>query len=92
MHKHRKEKMIELTVFCSENELLQLTGASDSKELWEAGFDLDDWDFGFATKDNLDEDNNGDWYLKNWIKDEMMRCSDYEHYYYKGKHYYIAYH
>lgn len=45
--------MIQLTWFESEKDLQALTGL-DHDELWDAGFDLDDWDFGFVTDSILD--------------------------------------
>ena len=43
LNKYRKS----LTYFETEEELTKMTGLSH-EELWENGFDLDDWDFGFA--------------------------------------------
>lgn len=40
--------VIKLTVFETEEELKELTGLSH-KELWEVGFNLDDWDIGFQS-------------------------------------------
>lgn len=40
--------MIELKMFNTEKELSILTGL-DHEELWDAGFNLDDWDVGFQT-------------------------------------------
>lgn len=43
LNKYRKS----LTYFETEEELTKMTGLSHD-ELWKNGFDLDDWDFGFA--------------------------------------------
>ena len=49
--------MYNLTMFNTEEELCELTGLSSDnycKALWEAGFDLDDWDVGFCSEEPLD--------------------------------------
>ena len=39
--------MYKIVMFDTVEELLELTGDKDEKELWKAGFNLDDWDAGF---------------------------------------------
>lgn len=41
--------MTELTAFRTEDDLLKLTGLATRDELWDVGFNLDDWDIGFQT-------------------------------------------
>ena len=43
--------MIKITIFESEEELTELTGY-EHYDLWEHGFDLDDWDWGIAIDTN----------------------------------------
>ena len=47
--------IIDLTYFTEEEELEELTGLNRD-QLWDAGFDLDDWDFGFRTKTKIHKD------------------------------------
>lgn len=54
-----------LEYFETESELEDLTGAT-SRELWDAGFNLDDMDWGFRIKGHIAEkmvDENGDEYM-----------------------------
>lgn len=89
--------MVNLTWFESEQDLQKLTGL-DHNGLWDAGFDLDDWDFGFVTDEKLRLDvydycdyNCGYYYL---IKQLVMNnfaleptCTEYN-----GRYYYMCYH
>lgn len=89
--------MVNLTWFESEKDLQELTGL-DHDGLWDAGFDLDDWDFGFVTDEKLRLDvydygdyNCGYYYL---IKPLVMNnfafeptCTEYN-----GRYYYMCYH
>ena len=83
-----------VTFFETEGELLQLTGLPDRDALWDADFNLDDWDFGFVS----DEYWNEDWddvhpYYEYWLLTRMdNHCVGYEHTEYNGKHYYLLYH
>lgn len=79
-------------------ELTGLPGDDHDAALWEAGFNLDDWDFGFASRDEFSEE--GWWqneqdhhYYEYWLLSNMERyCVGYEHTEYKGWHYYMVYH
>lgn len=49
--------MINLVMFNTVEDLAKLTGLSTdnhNQALWDAGFDLDDWDIGFQTDGPLD--------------------------------------
>ena len=80
--------------FSTEEELLQLTGLIQRKDLWDVGFDLDDWDFGFVSDTEWTEDcNKKHPYYEYWILNRMDRQGvGYEHVEHNGKHYYMSYH
>jgi hypothetical protein len=84
-----------ITFFGNTEELLELTGLPDAKELWTAGFDLDDMDFGFVSDS---EWTDGWWvgeasYYEHWLLNRMESyCVGYQHFEYNSKHYYILYH
>jgi len=78
--------MTKITIFETEKELSELTGLTH-EELWDAGFNLDDWDWGFRTK-NKD---------LTWPEERIVECMDnyccgYECVEYNGYYYYIQYH
>ena len=79
-------------------ELRELTGLpSDDhdKALWDAGFDLDDWNFGFVSDTEWSEEYGfpGVSYYEYWLLDRMANwCVGYQHTEYKGRHYYMMYH
>ena len=87
-----------VTFFDTREDLRELTGLpadNHDEALWDAGFDLDDWDLGFAS----DEEWVDNWwdgetpYYKHWLLDRMAsHCVGYKHVEYKGKHYYMLYH
>lgn len=83
-----------VTFFDQEEELSQLTGLSHD-ELWEAGFNLDDWDFGFVSDLPWDD---GWWdskspYYQYWLLTHMeSHCVGYHYVEYAGRHYYMVYH
>lgn len=84
-----------VTFFDSIDELLELTGLLDRESLWDAGFDLDDMDFGFV----CDAEWESDWWVRDaskyehWILNQMeSHCVGYQHFAYDRKHYYILYH
>jgi hypothetical protein len=88
-----------VTFFETREELRELTGLpadNYDEALWYAGFNLDDWDFGFVSNTPWVEDgwwNNDDTYYEYWLLTRMKsHCVGYEHVEYGGKHYYIAYH
>ena len=70
-------------IFTTEKELQKLTGLSHS-QLWEKGFNLDDWDIGFCCERKL---------TAKWLLNQMENyCCGYNHLEYEGKHYYLVYH
>ncbi len=84
-----------VTFFDSAEDLLELTGLPNENELWVAGFDLDDMDFGFVS----DNEWTDGWYVaeatyyEHWLLSMMEgHCIGYRHYEHKSKHYYILYH
>ena len=87
------------TFFETREELRDLTGlpADDyDSALWDAGFDLDDWDFGFVSDEPWSQD--GWWgsdgpYYEYWLLSRMgSHCVGYKHTEYNGRHYYMLYH
>ena len=91
--------MIELKMITTREDLRKITGLpSDNHDeaLWDAGFNLDDWDVCFVSDVPLTIDEDG---YEEPIKDAYWlvlkmenHCVGYEHVEYGGKHYYIAYH
>lgn len=88
-----------VTFFSTREELRELTGlpADDhDAALWDSGFNLDDWDFGFVSDTEWHED--GWWsstssYYEYWLLDRMTNCCvGYKHTEYNGRHYYMMYH
>ena len=87
-----------VTFFETREELRELTGLPGDnydEALWNAGFDLDDWDFGFVSDTEWSDAwgwNDGS-YMEWWLLQRMEdHCVGYQHTEYNGKHYYIAYH
>ena len=81
--------MINLKMFSTEEDLLKLTGLKDHDDLWDAGFDLDDWDVGFCADAPLDYDDDD----SHWLMTQMENyCAGYEHTVYNDKDYYMVYH
>lgn len=86
--------MLNITFYEGSADLQELTGLS-YKELWEAGFNLDDMDFGIVCDVELVEDwwSNGAPYYSWWLLDRMdSHCVGYNHVEYNGKHYYTVHH
>lgn len=85
-----------ITFFDTWEDLLELTGMLRWDDLWEAGFNLDDWDFGFVSDNEWIpywEGQGGSHYYEEWLLDQMEGyCVGYNHTEYNGKHYYMAYH
>ena len=84
-----------VTFFDTLDELLELTGMLRRDDLWEAGFNLDDWDFGFVCNDEWYSywDGGSSNYYEDWLMTQMEgHCVGYKHTEYNGKHYYMAYH
>jgi hypothetical protein len=89
-----KRIMLNITFYEGSADLQELTGLS-YKELWEAGFNLDDMDFGIVCDVELGEDwwSNGAPYYSWWLLDRMdSHCVGYNHVEYNGKHYYTVHH
>ena len=88
-----------VTFFDTREELRELTGLpADDHDiaLWEAGFDLDDWGFGFVCDEEFSEcgwfDGEGGYY-EYWLLSRMgLYCVGYKHTEYNGRHYYLLYH
>ena len=88
-----------VTFFETLEELRKLTGVpADDHDaaLWDAGFDLDDWDFGFVSDKPWSEEgwfsDKGSFY-EYWVLSRMESyCVGYKHTEYHGKHYYMMYH
>ena len=87
-----------VTFFDNIGELREITGVSEDnyhQVLWDAGFNLDDWDFGFVSDTEWNEDwwSNNAPYYQFWMLDRMSsHCVGYEHVEYGGRHYYMLYH
>ena len=78
-----------ITFFSKESELSKLTGLNH-EQLWDAEFDLDDWDFCFVSDTEFDMMNSA---YEFFMLSRMERyCVGYEHVEYNGKHYYMVYH
>lgn len=88
-----------VTFFETLEELRKLTGlpADDhDAALWDAGFDLDDWDFGFVSDKPWSEEGwfsgKGSFY-EYWVLSRMESYYvGYKHTEHRGKHYYMIYH
>lgn len=78
-----------VTFFSEESELSELTGLNH-EQLWDAGFDLDDWDFGFVSDTEFNwMDTSYEFFM---ISKMESYCVGYRYVEYNGKHYYIVYH
>ena len=104
--------MKEIIVFDKEEDIYKILGwkyTNDSKKeklrdkLWDANFNLDDWDIGFACKEPLghmvhDEADYSDewyeWYDDVWWLGMRMEnyCVGYHHVEYGGYHWYTFHH
>ena len=76
--------MTNLVMFNTVEDLAKLTGLSTdnhNQALWDAGFDLDDWDVGFQTDESLDA-----YALAFLIPKDFMTIG------YNGKYYHMFYH
>ena len=92
--------MIELTMISTEKKKKKETGLTHD-ELWDAGFDLDDWDVCFASNVRLVEectDDDGSEYYEPideayWLVRQMeYYCVGYDEVEYSGKYYYTVHH
>jgi len=85
-----------VTFFDNERQLQALTGL-DHNGLWDAGFDLDDWDYGFVTVEEW-PDPDGTWSANvpeyQWHLPMLIsaNCCDFTHTEWQGRHYYMRYH
>ena len=76
--------MTNVVMFNTVEDLAKLTGLSTdnhNQALWDAGFDLDDWDIGFRTDESLDV-----YPLDSLIPNEFVTTR------YNGKYYHMFYH
>lgn len=87
-----------ITFFSTREELREMTGLpgdNHDRALWDAGFNLDDWDFGFMTDREWNEEAwfcSGPYY-EYWLLQHMINhCVGYSHTEYNGRHYYMTYH
>lgn len=92
---------LQAIIFDDEKDLQELTGLNHD-QLWDAGFDLDDWDFGIVTDEIMGVPFEGVSrkpvnivYYKDlpaciqWMFDSCFCARNVE---YNGKHYTMAYH
>lgn len=94
---------IQAIIFDDEKDLQELTGLNHD-QLWDAGFDLDDWDFGIAIEESLTTqyaEASGNGALANcwsyyefpeviqWMLDS---CYCVRHVEYNGNRYMMSYH
>jgi hypothetical protein len=101
----RIARMINLTMFDTEKDLMKLTGLSHD-ELWENDFDLDDWAVGFVSDVPLtktktyeygEHGEEFDEYEEPvedayWLVHRMEEYGvGYRHVEFKGRHYYMVY-
>lgn len=93
--------MINLRITDNHEDIRKWTGLSDN-ELWNVGFNLDDWDICFESDtrlvERIDEDEDGDrwvepvdeaWWLIRRMEDYCCGFNEVE---YKGKWYYTVHH
>lgn len=93
--------MINLTMFSTEEDLIELTGLTHD-ELLANDFNLDAWDVGFVsdvpltvTRRNDDDEDGGEYEetvsCADWLVRQMEAyCVGYEHVEFKGRHYYLV--
>ena len=73
-------------IFTSEEELQKLTRLNH-EDLWNAGFNLDDWDIGFCLPCKLTKSR------EKWLLNQIENyCVGYELVEYQGFYYYMIYH
>ena len=87
--------MVKNLTFFEPTDLPKLAGLIH-EALWEAGFNLDDMDFGIVSDHPLDD---GAWidkpgpYYEQWLLDNASRyCIGYYYTQYAGKHWYTIHH
>lgn len=87
--------MTQKVVFFENIKDLERLTVRTEKELRDAGFDLDDMDFGFVTDKEWKQDgwDDNDPYYESWLLFRAEQyCVGYEHKEFNGKHYYMVYH
>lgn len=78
--------MLNLKMITKEEDLTKLTGL-DHDNLWNEGFDLDDWDVCFVSDRKLTEAN------AKWLVNRMKSyCCGFEEVEFNKKFYYLVYH
>ena len=85
------------TFFSTLEELRELTGLpkdNHDKALWDAGFNLDDWDFGFVSDEQWSPAwGDMDEYYEYWLLQHMeSHCVGYRETEYDNRFYYMVYH
>lgn len=99
--------MVKLIEFETEEELMKLTRLTE-EELWEKGFNLDDWDIGFQSNTKLHKTPTEEDIENGFSKDELLEdyslparwlmmemnnyCVGANYVYLDGKHYYTVHH
>jgi hypothetical protein len=100
--------IINVKFFDTLEALQTLTVLNEPKDLWAAGFDLDDWDWGFVSDEPWEEsgeaeDDDGNtykcdvprfdkYYMQFILNNVDNRYCGYKHTEYKSKHYYLIHH
>ena len=87
--------MVQTVKFFEDSKDLEKITGLTHEQLWGAGFDLDDMDFGIVTSKEWNKDgwDDKDPYYASWLLYRMdAYCVGYKHVEYNGKHYYILYH
>jgi len=78
---------IPCTIFTTEKELSAITGLNH-EQLWENGFNLDDWDIGFCCQRPLNPKTK-----EKWLIMQMENyCVGYEMVKFKNLYFYMVYH
>jgi hypothetical protein len=82
-----------VTFFSTVSDLQRLTGLT-CNELWNKGFDLDDWDWGFVSDTEwVGYYGVGHAYYEYWLLSRMSDyCAGFTHVEFEGRHYYMLYH
>ena len=98
--------MVQIIMFDKTDDILQLTGLKTRAGLWDAGFNLDDWDAGFCSDIRLHEEttyiseDDGREYTDiewipetHWLGWQMENyCVGFNYCEYNRKHYYTVHH
>ena len=88
--------MEKVIFFESNKDLLELSGAKSLQELWDAGFDLDDWNYGIMVESEWPEMGD-DWEsnYKEYREDMYYYMSGLcyvSHGFFNGKHFQFKHH